>query len=110
MNKEFLIGPKLPPRECEVVSNEAKLALRGGAAHFVFRLAPGFLPTIGWLGRFAELLPALLESKRAELAAIQAKLAELKASYNASLAKREELNQSSQRTEPPPPAEQDGKR
>jgi hypothetical protein len=64
MNKEFLIGPKLPPRECEVVSNEAKLALRGGAAHFVFRLAPGFLPTIGWLGRFAELLPALLESKR----------------------------------------------
>jgi hypothetical protein len=64
MNKEFLIGPKLPPRECEVVANEANLALRDGAEHFVFRLAPGFLPTIGWLGRFAQLLPVLLEKKQ----------------------------------------------
>lgn len=79
MNKEFLIGPKLPPRECEVVSNEVKLALRGGAAHFVFRLAPGFLPTIGWLGRFAELLPALLESKRTvEIKASPAQLRSLR--------------------------------
>lgn len=64
MNTEFLVGPKLPPRECEVLANEANLALRGGAARFVFRLAPGFLPTIGWLGRFARLLAPLVEKKQ----------------------------------------------
>lgn len=46
-----------------MISNEINLAVRDGATHFIFHLADGFLPTIGWLSRFMELLTGVVEKK-----------------------------------------------
>ena len=64
-----------------MLSNEIKLALRDGANHFVFHLAEGFDPTIGWLSRFAEVLSGVVEKKlTVEVKATQGQIASLQKS------------------------------
>jgi len=62
-SKTFRVDSDLAPHTAEVLAAEAQAAIRGGHMAFRFVVAPGFLPSIGWLDRLRTLLEPLVREK-----------------------------------------------
>lgn len=63
--REFLISPTLSAREAEVLSEHVVLCMEEGISRFQFRLAPDFLPSLGWLERARSVMTSAVEKKLA---------------------------------------------
>jgi hypothetical protein len=61
--KVMQIDSDFSPHRSEVLAAEAQAAIRGGHTAFRFVVAPGFLPSIGWLDRLRILLEPLVREK-----------------------------------------------
>jgi hypothetical protein len=62
--KIILIDSDFSPHRSEVLAAEAQAAIRGGHTAFRFVLAPGFLPSIGWLDRLVAVIAPLVREKQ----------------------------------------------
>jgi hypothetical protein len=63
-SKTFRVDSDLAPHTAEVLSAEARGALRAGNTAFRFAVDPSFLPTIGWLDRFRTILEPIVHEKK----------------------------------------------
>jgi hypothetical protein len=61
--KVMQIDSDFQAHRAEVLAAEAQAAIRGGHTAFRFVVAPGFLPSIGWLDRLRMLLEPLVREK-----------------------------------------------
>lgn len=70
VNKNLTIPSSLSAREAEILADQVTLYLAEGCSHFRFLLQIGFLPTLGWMERFRELLtPIVAQKKTVEMVA-----------------------------------------